>query len=218
MAYRRRSTRRTQRRYPRKVARRRMARRRLGSLVVRKFAITTTVPIDSMATNLGGAITVQPNSLFTSDPGFPNFNSLFEQFRVMKVEHQFRFDRNSSAVQTAELGGYPFFYYADYNDDTAPTSATNVLNHSGVRRGMCFGGHAYSISYRPRVAATVDGTVNSAVAPWLDTTAGNNLKHYGAKYLIQRDGTTAGTSTHIGHMYIQTVVTIAFRGARAANS
>lgn len=213
-------SRRVQRRYPRRIARRRRVVRRRASTeyVIRRFAVTSVVAITDNTTNIGGALTTSPTNAFTTagKSGWEELVKLYEQYKIVKHEADFRFDRNGVNVNSGEPGMYPLFLYVDTNDATAPTDPTVAMQHAGCRRGSCFDGKVYRISCAPRVLTTVDGGVlTSAKGPqWLDCATGANLVHYGIKYLIERDGTTTTTNAHVGHMHIQQVITIAFRKPR----
>jgi hypothetical protein len=139
--------------------------------------------------------------ILSSLPGATEFTSLYDHYKIDKVEVTFVLDMADGALNTTTL--YPRLIIApDWNDSSAPIVEDDVLQYqqaavfqfSGVNREFTF-------TVKPKVANTVFRTaVTSAyqIAPasWLDT-AYSDVPHYGIKFFLANYNTTSFGATVI---------------------
>lgn len=157
--------------------------------------------------------------------GFANFLSMYEQYRIVKAEIEFSWDRviqgapasaPSGSIDTAYNSQIPFYAAIDYNSKQNETLA-QLLERPNLRKVMAGSGQRLKISFQPKPMVTVAGTSNTmeGPSPWLDT-ANTNIEHLGLKTLYYRDHFAAGNSNTIMNELETIRLTVAFRGLKAA--
>jgi len=187
--------------------------------MIRHYNIVEKVDILDNATNQAGAITVAPSGLTE----FTTMSTFWEQYKVLKLECRFMWDRVGSTMQSTDAGNayeagasHPFYIWRDLNDYTPIANAAVALQHDPLI-GQAFAGSQPTMSCVPRAITIVGAaTATSDNSPrWLDTQTAGAAVHTGIKWMMAKDAVTAGDGTHhIGHMFIYSRVTIAFRGAK----
>lgn len=128
-------------------------------------------------------------SFLLSDlPNAAGFTGIFDQYKITKIEVNFRPEFNSSLISTGAaapgvLTG-SFLGVYDRDDDAIPTSLDYLREYDNCRDVPCYKGLKFT--FKPNVALGLQipaGTLVAAgnqKAGWIDAAA-TNIPHYGVK-------------------------------------
>lgn len=128
-------------------------------------------------------------------PSYTDFTALFDQYRVDKIRVTFYPRQNvtngtfpsptNDTVQSCQV-----FSVIDYDDGTAPTALTDILQYQNLKttRGL----RVHSRTFKPgvEIAQTNNGTIAGSMvkkSPWLDCTVAS-VWHNGLKLVAQNTG------------------------------
>lgn len=188
------------------INRRRMARKRVARSRVfpsrdvhsfKRWAATNTVLGSTTSTDgKGFAETFTMNKL----PSYTEFDTLYDRYMLTTVVVRVQLISNPDAnswmggnVTSNAQNWYPkFWYYPDYDDDTAPTSFDEVKQISKVKHFVLRPNKEYKIVIRPAInMQTYRTSTTTGYAPkwnqWIDI-AQTDVPHFGLKYWIDNNG------------------------------
>ncbi len=131
---------------------------------------------------------------FTDVVDWASFQSTFDQYKINKIDLEFR-----PANQLAVCGGAGARSYlafaVDFDSAAIPTSVNDILQYSNVI--VLHPGQAYTVSFVPHCLLGVDnGSVQPAVttrSPWLDLLT-PDVVYYGIRAVVTQASFTTGTS------------------------
>jgi len=166
--------------------------------------------LDASTFYLGAAEMKGGYSFKLSDlPGYTEFTSLFDQYRIRKVKIVLvpNFGPNTVPSGGAFLSNFSVNTVLDYNDVTAPANLNELLEYQNMRRTK--GTREHKRYFTPAVAfseSTVGATtaIDSKFSPWLSTSQAGTL-HFGLKYYAGAIGATTDTLRYQAYItyYIQ---------------
>jgi hypothetical protein len=139
---------------------------------------------------------------------YSSLQSVFDQYKILKIEVIFMANANAIAAATS-MG--ELYTVLDYDDATALTSISAAQAYSNCI--MSRPGQSNRRCFQPRVAVSayaVSGFTQykNEVAGWIDT-ASSTLQHYGLKYALD-----SGTTNYLSSYLVQTRAEILFRASR----
>lgn len=139
--------------------------------------------------------------VFGNMPGYTEFTSLFDQFRLEKVRYTIAWQASTISVIEAYnnnfIGQPILYYYVDLDDATTPTSINElrevqkckVFYFSASRRTK-------TITFTPTILQQLYKTsISTGYAPvknvWVDVADAQTLQHFGLKYAVYVPGSNA---------------------------
>jgi len=150
---------------------------------VHKFIQTTdlTTVFTSSTTNPVG---YARSFTFADLAQYTSFSTIFDQYKITDIEVWLSPGFTNSSSFTPGTSGY-LYTVTDYDDDTTPSSVTNLQQYTNCIMTPGFMGHYRR--WKPHVAeALYSGAFSSygnISAPWIDI-ASNSVKHYGFKAMV----------------------------------
>lgn len=134
-------------------------------------------------------------------PNSSDFTSLFDQYRIDKVEQVFEMDIADGTLNSTTR--WPRITICpDFNNQAAPLSEDAILSYEQARQyQFSTSERRFSVILRPQIASTVYRTgVTSAYemkpSGWLDV-ATNDVPHYGLRYWIANYNTTSFGASNV---------------------
>ena len=178
-----------------------------------RFTAPASVAIMDSAAAIHGTAAITLNGL----PGYTDFTSLYDQYRITAWTMYFAFDRSSAPI-TNSSGlfdqGLPLITIVkDYDDATALTTEEQYCQYDPVIRAR-LGERIVSVSIAPRAAtALYSGAFTSygigSRSLWVDA-ASPGVQYYGIKFNISPS--VAGTNAVVlGHLRTWSKVTVQCR-------
>jgi hypothetical protein len=118
-------------------------------------------------------------------PGYTEFTSLFDQYRIVMVRVVYRPRWNFSAIASASSDINPLLITVLDYDDASALTITQMLNYPSYKETRFDKDHARCI--KPRIAlgayaGTFTGFANEP-ASWIDC-GSPGVQHYGVKYAV----------------------------------
>jgi hypothetical protein len=151
--------------------------------------LTSGVTVNSYDQALGIALNILP--------GYAEFTSLFDQYRIMMVEVTFY--SPYVTIQATATPKLMLHTVNDYDDYTAVTPTAMQEYETYQQRDLSFGKPIH-FSFKPRVAlAAYSGAFTSYANQgnqWLDV-ASPAVQHYGLKYALEMVFSTGGRNTNV---------------------
>lgn len=133
------------------------------------------------ATGTTSVDTFQGNNFTLSSlPNYTEFTSMFDAYKIVKIQYRFRLYKNPDVVAP---NLYPVIYHVvDYNDAAAPTSVNQVLEYPLAKTTILNDSKPVSawFSFKPKNSGLVSSASFAAVSPWVDTGSASAL-YYGMK-------------------------------------
>lgn len=131
--------------------------------------------------------------------GYAELAALFDKYKIMKINVKWLSYFNVNDVTNVAASGafmIPMLLYPDFDDDTAPASAQEVMEHSNLivhRVGESFEHvlnppHVLRMVYQSAIATSYESVPSSQI--WLST-ANAAIPHYGFKYWFGDTGLAA---------------------------
>lgn len=117
---------------------------------------------------------------------YSEITNLFDWYRISGVKLTFMPLQSEASIASSWAGIPTMVYVKDFNDASAPTSQTDLMQYPGVRTMRL--SRPISIYIKPRCSQAVGGTTVIAKAEgkngqWIDTSAVDVI-HYGVKASI----------------------------------
>lgn len=179
-------------------------------VVANVTASTSGVGVRSDA---AGALSFNLNAL----PNSSEFTSLFDQYKIMKVKLRWIPFGDSVNMPIATMTGTsslvspggPLITVIDYDDNTAPTAAADLLQYQTSKVTPI--PKPLSMTIRPKFATEIYRSAVStgygARSGWLDT-ASSDIPHYGVKYYMNAPSALSSSYTY----QVWAEVTLALKG------
>lgn len=170
-----------------------------------KIKRTFSVALTPQTTDSGGAIQMTLATL----PAPSELTALFDQYSFEKITVRFRNARTT--VPTGAGEAFPHIAYAmDFNDGTAPTLQSDILQYDNCKIHQFGEGAARSVavSYKPRLAqSSPSGTFATDGNTWVST-SDTAAVWYGLKYFITNWNSISFNNTII---YYDVIVDLVLR-------
>ncbi len=146
------------------------------------------------ATDSGGARYFQVAAL----PDWTDFSNLYDMYRVSKITWKYVAYRCAQPATTGEV--FPTYLYAlDFNDTTAPATASEVLSYGNaqIRQFTEGSGRVIEVTYQPKLnASTPAATAVLTENSWARTSSTSDV-WYGHKEWFSRYNSTSFNNTVI---------------------
>lgn len=120
-------------------------------------------------------------------PNFNEFTVLFDQYKICGIKWMLMPRGNSSEIGSNQ-GQVKFFSVIDYDDNTAPSSITDLVQYENLKVTPTSRDHKRYLV--PKVAREVYSSAtttgySAASSQWIDCT-NDAVPHYGLKYMLQQ--------------------------------
>lgn len=163
---------------------------------------------------LGASAAVQFGNLYVSGG---NLVSVFDKFRIRKVETEIVFSANSLSTSVSNSSMSNMYGVIDYDDSGPLTAVEDALAYPTCKlmvlgQPAATGGAIHKMNLNsPTVIESVQnsggGSTNSkhCISPWLDTGAAD-IPHYGLKYYLNTpipSGALVGVVTFTFHVFLE---------------
>lgn len=176
--------------------------RRVPQMGMHRF--TRMVANSQLITVAAGSTGVAFTKTFTFDElaGYTEFTSLFDQYKIVKVECMYKLHTNptitlatDNAVLTAAQNlTYPTIYLINDYDDSSAETLAQLKQRERLRRFVLSPNRIIKWTVRPTILAQLYRTVaTTGYAPkryqWIDV-ANTDVPHYGVKGFVDYDAAT----------------------------
>lgn len=129
-------------------------------------------------------------------PNYTEFTALYDQYKINRVRVEFVPRAGLSELGNG-AGTVNFFTYLDYDDSTAPTNFSELLQRPTLKRSKVTSRHVRTL--RPAVAKPIykDGLTfgYGQGRGWIDC-VNPDVPHYGIKYYAEQVGSAAALSAY----------------------
>lgn len=156
------------------------------------------------------------NFKLNSLPGFNDFCTLYDMYKINKVTVTWIFSKNSGDPADATMSELPIIYAAfDPDDDTPASTIHDLLNFPSARWARM--DKALSLTLTPVPAMMMYKTLTTtgygvpSGPQWIDCTSAD-IPHYGAKWYIQTFNSGQAPTDNIGTITTITRYNMSFKG------
>lgn len=177
--------------------------------------VTASTSGAGIRSDAAGAMSFNLNSL----PNSSEFSALFDEYKIMKVSLKWVPFGDSVDMPIATMTGTssllspggPLITVVDYDDNTAPTAAADLLQYQTSKVTPI--PKPLSMTIRPKFATEVYrsglSTAYGARTGWLDTDSAD-VPHYGVKYYMNAPSALNSSYTY----QVWADVTLALKGVK----
>lgn len=172
---------------------------------------TTTqicAPLVIAASSVGQGYVITP--ALQDTVAYTELTALYDQYRIWKVEFEFRLLNNPNAIANADPSGsltvsaatvnavnwYPSIWIVPDHDDSSTPALTDIKQYARAKRFTLRPNSAVKYSFRPNVLGQLyDGAITTAYKVekpgqvWVDCSQAT-IPHYGLKFFVDFDGYT----------------------------
>lgn len=142
-------------------------------------------------------------------PGYAEFVSMFDQYKICGIKQKFVFNRNSAETSATFTELPQLITVNDFNDSTALSNEAEALQYGSYRASRL--DRARTRYYRPSINVTVPNAASGKTqkACWLNCSE-VDIDHFGLKPAVDVISTATGTT--IGTLRVYYTFYIAFKG------
>lgn len=167
--------------------------------------------LQQVVNTTGGGNLVSPIS------GYGELTTLFDQWRIKKINVKIYFSNNNSSINTPATCLPLIYYCLDDDDAAAETGIADILQRSGVKTKQLGGPGYINLNFKPRVNLSIPGGSNpigsSPKGTWIDCgyPATNN---YGLKLAFDNTSDYTIADTKLGIITFVTTIVYEFKNSR----
>lgn len=160
-----------------------------------------------IVSNSGAAVGAR-NFTFDKLPGYTEFTSLYDEYRINKVVY--KFIPNYTGVDmnplSTALSMCNFHSILDFDDSTAPAGFTEILQYPSYK--MTRGNRMHTRAFTPAISFEVGGNIGYSIKykQWINC-SNITVPHRGIKYVVDQ-------STATGTFNVITTVYFSMKGVR----